>query len=149
MAIRINPDSFWPIIFMSVVVLLPTLLVMAFSDHSTSNIETLLFQMIMPGLNEELVFRGIFQSLLNRAFGKPSVLWGAQVGFGLVLTSLLFGVVHFVSIDKVGIVHFGDVLNLLRITGVGFAFGWIRERSGSLLPCVVLHGLLNIILPLV
>lgn len=44
------------------------------------------FLLTMPGLAEELVFRGVFQSLLNHVFGKPWRLANAEFGWGLVIT---------------------------------------------------------------
>jgi membrane protease YdiL (CAAX protease family) len=35
------------------------------------DVEGWAFLLIMAGLAEELVFRGVYPSLLNRAFGKP------------------------------------------------------------------------------
>lgn len=48
------------------------------------------FLLIMPGLAEELVFRGVYQSLLNRVFGKPWRLANAEFGWGLFITAILF-----------------------------------------------------------
>ena len=48
------------------------------------------FLLIMPGLAEELVFRGVFQSMLNRVFGKPWRLANAECGWGLIITAILF-----------------------------------------------------------
>jgi uncharacterized protein len=142
LTIKINTGSFWPIVVMSLIVLLPNIIGFVSGSRSQSNTETLLFQMTMPGLSEELIFRGVYQSLLNRSFGKPRVVWGAQVGFGLILTAILFGLVHFISIDDLGRVHY-SVVGLLSSFGVGMGLGWIRERSGSILPGIVLHNLIN------
>jgi membrane protease YdiL (CAAX protease family) len=142
MTLKLNSGSLRPIVLMALLSLLPTVIGIAFGNRLPANIETLLFQMTMPGIGEELVFRGVLLSLLNQAFGKTKTLWNAQVGWGLILTALLFSAVHFVTISKTGAVHF-HIANMLSTLGIGLALGWIRERGGSLLPCVVLHNLGN------
>jgi uncharacterized protein len=72
---------------------------------------------------EELLFRGLGYSLL-RPFGRAAALLG---------TGVAFAAAH-------GLV---EAFPLLALFGVGLA--WIRERTGSVLPCIVLHGLFNAI----
>jgi uncharacterized protein len=142
MTLKLNWGSSRGILLMALLSLLPTVIGIAFGNRLPANIETLLFQMTMPGIGEELVFRGVFLSLLNRVFGKTRMIWNAQVGWGLILTALLFGAVHLVSIGKAGVVHF-HIATALSALGLGLALGWIRERGGSLLPCAILHNLSN------
>jgi membrane protease YdiL (CAAX protease family) len=40
------------------------------------------YLLVMPGLAEELLFRGLYQSLLNSAFGRCWRFGGAQFGWG-------------------------------------------------------------------
>jgi len=140
MTMRINTGSLRPMFLMTLVVLLILVALIALGSRMPANIEYLFFMMIMPGLSEELIYRGVFQALLNRSFGKTWTLWGAQVGSGLILTALIFGFGHLLIINKVGDIHF-------QISPWffcwGFVLGWIRERSGSLLPCVIVHGLID------
>lgn len=101
--------------------------------------ETLLFQLIMPGIDEELVYRGILLALLNRAFGRPWKVLGASVGWGWILSSVLFGLMH-----GVGFNHSQFVFSIFPIifTGIGaLMLGWLRERTGSLYPAIVVHSL--------
>ncbi len=72
-------------------------------------------------LAEELLFRGFLHSLLRCWLGPwPAIVAGA----------LLFGLLH-------GL-HYA-----LPIAALGLFFGWLRERSGSLLPSMVAHALHN------
>lgn len=48
------------------------------------------FLLIMPGLAEELVFRGVYQSLWNGVFGKPWRVADAEFGRGMIITAILF-----------------------------------------------------------
>jgi membrane protease YdiL (CAAX protease family) len=141
---KINSGSFRPIILIALLLLFLKILEIVYGSRRPANIEWLLFMMIMPGLSEELIFRGVFQSLLNRSFGKQWNLWGAKIGFGLILTSLIFGIEHFQMVNKAGIIHFNGPLYLPPFY-IGFALGWIRERSGSLLPCIIVHNLINVL----
>jgi hypothetical protein len=59
------------------------------------DLETVLFQATLPGLHEELLYRGVLLGLLGAWLVRPS--WRfAQVDFGwpAVITSLLFGLDH-------------------------------------------------------
>lgn len=105
------------------------------------------FLLIMPGLAEELVFRGVFQSLLNRAFGKPWRLADAEFGWGLIISAILFaGSNGLVAVDPQLhariILHAAIAPFLLSLVS-----GWVRERTDSVWPSVFGHNLSNIVIP--
>lgn len=72
---------------------------------------------VLPGLAEEALFRGSVQP----AFGarRPSV--------GIVVSAVLFGLIHIVPEQMVSAMILGLLL------------GWLRAASGSLIPCIVAH----------
>ena len=107
-----------------------------------SDAETLLFEMTLPGLAEEMVFRGVFQSLLNQVFGRPWKLLGAQVGWGYIITTALFTLGHGIFVDKS--LHLQTSLfAMLPALYAGLILGWMRERAGSIWPGVVVHNATN------
>jgi membrane protease YdiL (CAAX protease family) len=72
---------------------------------------------------EELTYRGLGYSLLEQ-FGR----WPA-----ILLVGLLFGLAH------------GLVVSLPVIAAFGCALAWIRARTGSVYPGVLLHASFNLI----
>jgi membrane protease YdiL (CAAX protease family) len=70
---------------------------------------------------EELLFRGAGFALLAR-FGRLAA---------VVATGALFGLAH-------GLIN---ALPILVAFGIGL--GWLRERTGSVLPCIALHAAFN------
>ena len=102
--------------------------------------ETALFELTMPGIAEEIVFRGALLWICNEVFGRPWRLLGARVGWGLVLTTVLFASMHWVFVDRTLHVHFLWPSLLLTVL-YGAVLGWVRERSGSLWPAIALHNL--------
>jgi hypothetical protein len=97
---------------------------------------------LFVGFGEEILYRGYMQSRLNEVFGRPFQFFGVPYGWGAIVTSLFFGLSH------VGIL--GWILGLS--TGItlawgfwtffgGLVFGFVREKSGSILAPALLHGL--------
>lgn len=80
------------------------------------------------GLGEELMFRGLIQTRLERLFGLRA---------GLLFTSLVFGVMHGV---------WNNGLELVFTFSVGLMFGYLFQRTRSLPFVAVLHGTEDIFL---
>lgn len=77
---------------------------------------------VVPGVFEEFCFRGyLFGALRN-------VLSATQT---IVISALLFGIFHEVLAPG----------RLLPSTFMGLVLGWVRSRTGSVLPCMLLHVL--------
>lgn len=79
-----------------------------------------LFAVIAPFV-EELTFRGAGQSLLRFLGRTPAI----------VLVGVAFGVAH------------GLVEALLVLVPFGIALAWLRDRTDSVVPGMVVHGLFN------
>ncbi|HWX22061.1 MAG TPA: CPBP family intramembrane glutamic endopeptidase [Candidatus Binatia bacterium] len=94
------------------------------------------------GFGEEIFFRGYIQSRIDQAFGFPFRLLGVEFGPGLLISSLLFGLVHALNtVDYFGgRFDFGWSYGLQNVF-TGLFFGCIRARTGSVLPGAIVHGL--------
>ena len=79
-----------------------------------------LFALVAPVV-EELTFRGVGQSLL-----RPLGRWQS-----IVLVGIAFGVAH------------GLLEALLVLVPFGIALAWLRDRTRSVFPGIVVHGLFN------
>jgi CAAX protease family protein len=79
-----------------------------------------LFAAVAPVV-EELTFRGVGQSLLRFVGRWPSI----------VLVGVAFGVAH------------GLVEALLVLVPFGIALAWLRDRTTSVLPGMIVHALFN------
>lgn len=100
---------------------------------------TLLFTAIMPGLNEELIYRGLLLGLLNKIFEKRFKLFATNFGWGAILTSLVFGLLHGFSLSNSYQFQF-DLITIF-FTGIyGFIYALIKERSGSLVFPIIAHS---------
>jgi membrane protease YdiL (CAAX protease family) len=82
-------------------------------------------------LQEELIFRGLLQTAMTRAVSVPAGFWA--VHFPVIFVAALFGVVHLGS---------GTVVAASAIL-LGLIAGELRRMSGSLVPAILFHALLN------
>jgi membrane protease YdiL (CAAX protease family) len=78
---------------------------------------------IVAPIAEEMLFRGLVQRTLEK-YRDPAM--------ALVLTSVLFALVHF------------NPWTSIQITLLGLVLGYITWKSGSILPAIILHGLNNL-----
>lgn len=82
---------------------------------------------------EELLFRGLIQGLFRRAYGIIP---------GIVVTSLLFGVVHWVALSGSG----SRVTYIAVAAVLGMVLGTLYEKTENLAAPILVHGLYNAIL---
>ena len=106
--------------------------------------ETFFFEATLPGIVEELIFRGILLGLLNRVFIPKWTFLKTHFGWGLLITSVLFGLVHGLLLRNNWALNF-SAQRLLMTAGLGFVFGFIKEKSKSLFPSILLHNAWNVI----
>ncbi|NIO28593.1 MAG: CPBP family intramembrane metalloprotease [Candidatus Latescibacteria bacterium] len=101
-----------------------------------------IYFLFFVGFCEEMFFRGYIQSRLNAVFGRPHAFLGVPWGWGLIISSLIFGLGHVFN-------HFNPFLgefNWMWWWGFwtifsGLVFGFIREKTGSILVSAIIHGL--------
>jgi len=79
---------------------------------------------VAPGVFEELCFRGFLFSSLRSVLAPDRT---------VVASAVLFGLFHEVLTPG----------RFLASTFLGLVLGWVRLRTGSVLPCMVLHTLHN------
>lgn len=103
--------------------------------------ETLAFQATMPGLAEEIAFRGIapaiLLTLMNRMPHVDGIPWAV-----ILATSVMFGLWHALSFSH-GRIGFDMLSGLFPFIG-SIPGGWLRFKTKSLLAPVLGHGLANV-----
>ena len=91
-----------------------------------------LYFVIGASVQEEIIFRGLIQSMLERRM-VSFLLFGGSVSAAVAFTAVLFGVIH---LEAGAIVALGAII-------LGLVAGELRRRSGSLLPAIIVHALFN------
>ncbi len=84
--------------------------------------------LLFTGFMEEIVFRGLLQSLAIPMLGRTRA---------IVFVALLFAVLH---------IGYLSVIDVFFVFGVGIVFGYIVSWTGSILGVTLAHGLTNITL---
>ncbi|MFC1873302.1 lysostaphin resistance A-like protein [Chloroflexota bacterium] len=81
--------------------------------------------MVSTGFGEEFIFRGLLQRASKAALGKWNVIYVA----------LLFTSFHLIHLS---------VIDIIFVFVVGLFFGWVVNKTGSLLGVTLAHGITNI-----
>ncbi len=106
--------------------------------NEAASAEDFTFQLTMPGIEEELFYRGVLLFALNEAVRGRWRFLGIDWGWGALLSSIAFGLAHAFSMGNDGFAF--DPL-LFGLTAIPSLLGvWLRERSGSLLLPVIVHN---------
>jgi membrane protease YdiL (CAAX protease family) len=92
-----------------------------------------LYFIIGSPIQEEIIFRGLIQSMLERWWMITFPVFGGSLSGAVVFTAVLFGIIHL----GVGAVVAASAIVL------GLVAGELRRRSTSLLPAIVVHALFN------
>ncbi len=96
-----------------------------------------LVHLVVVAIPEEAFFRGYVQGRLAPLFTRRVRILGVSFGWHVVVASALFAVVHLVAIPAPF---------RLAVFFPGLLFGWLRERTGSVLAPALLHAASNVLL---
>jgi membrane protease YdiL (CAAX protease family) len=91
-------------------------------------------QLLVVALPEEFFYRGYLQGRLRDAFPQGKLLAGARLGPAFFLTALLFALGHLAIFQPWRLAVFFPAL----------LFGWLRERTGTIVGCSVFHAACNL-----
>jgi len=82
---------------------------------------------LATGLPEELIFRGVMQTA-----ARPVLR-----GWNWIFVSMVFAVLH---------IGYASPLDFVFVLGVGLLYGWLFERTRSIIGVAIGHGVANIVL---
>lgn len=102
------------------------------ADFGWSNVVDELFVTALP---EEFFYRGWLQARLKRVWPGGAHLAGVVVGPALLLTAALFAVGHLAIFQASRLAVFFPAL----------LFGWLRERTGTVVGSTLFHAACNIL----
>lgn len=93
-----------------------------------------LFNGIYVGIMEELIFRGfLFRAIEERL----NVKWAISV------SSILFGLYHLVNLNAMPVELV--IIQIIYAIAIGISFAIVFHISNSLLPCIIIHTLTDIV----
>ena len=101
-----------------------------------SALETVLYilTMLLVGFLEEVIFRGLLFGAMAEASIKSAI----------IVSSVTFGIGHIINLfNGSGAELLPNLLQIIYAIAVGFMFVMIYYKSGSLIVCIVAHGLFN------
>lgn len=114
------------------------------ASNATLNnaVSAFIFYIFFLGFGEEFLYRGYIQSRLNAVFGRPFRFYGVNWGWGIIIASALFGLMH---VFNIGSLVSGDWKlewwwGFWTFFG-GLTLGFVREKTGSIAAPAILHGL--------
>lgn len=141
-----QPLPIFSVLSLGILVSLPILVAIYYHKLILQEMLTIAWVFIGAGFGEEIFFRGYIQSRVNEAFGRQFRLQGAEFGVGLIVSSLFFGLIHALNpVDYfTGRWDFAWWWALMNVS-TGLFLGIMREKTGSVLPGAVAHGLSDVL----
>ena len=109
---------------------------------SGNDVEAMAYEWTMPGLAEEVSYRGLMLAVLDQQLGRPWKILGVQTGLGAVITSLLFCFGHMMFF-KNDWQLFCEPAAIPDLIFFGLMMCWLRYRYESVWPCSLLHNVGN------
>ena len=101
-------------------------------NNSTSEIVFHILTMLNIGFIEEIIFRGFLFRMMAKTNIKSAI----------IVSALTFGVGHIVNLLN-GAELIPTLMQICYATSIGSLFVIIFHKSGSLVPCIITHCLVN------
>ena len=120
---------------------------LAFSifGKTAERLDYLLFQSTLPGLDEELAFRGILLGLMSNML-KPAIALGRfKIGNpALWISAAFFALGHSFTIDSQCTIH-QNWFEFFNVLAIGSLLGWLTLKGGNIWTAVLVHNLFNVV----
>ena len=90
--------------------------------------------MILVGFVEEMIFRGfLFKAMLGNGKTVPAI----------IVSAVTFGIGHIVNLFA-GQASFETVMQIIFAISWGFILTMVFYKSGSLIPCIIAHAMIDV-----
>ena len=106
---------------------------------------TLVFQLLLSGPSEEVLFRALPVTMLAIVNERSIVVKAGKFHISLecVLAALLFSFAH-VRIDLLTFVFSADAMQLVFSFALGIAYGYVFQKTKSVLYPMIMHSVSNV-----
>ena len=128
------------VVIISALLLIQIVMGLIYNSPKELYAETIIFQLTMPGIDEEIAFRGIMLGLLIKIL-KPS----SKTFFhpAIIITSLLFGMAHGLFLNESYELTFNSYPFFNTLIH-GMIWGFVTIKSGSILLALISHNIGNV-----
>ena len=134
-----NKESFKSALIGAIAIVLLSTVIWFLLGQSQFNLETLAFQISLPGIDEEIMFRGILLGLLATSLKEKTLFLGNP---SILLTAILFGFMHALTLTKNYEINF-EPIYFIQTGFAGYVWGWITIKSRSILLAILSHNFSN------
>ena len=105
-------------------------------NYGSVQLVCFIVKMLCVGFLEEIIFRGF----LFRAMSKDNV------KSAIIVSSVTFGIGHVINLLNGSGMNLADnIFQIIAAVFIGFLYVIIFYRGGSLIPCILSHGVLNLL----
>jgi hypothetical protein len=109
------------------------------------SLNTVLFQLFMPSIAEELSTRGVLLAILNAAIPSKQTFAGLRFNMALVIVSLAFVLEHTLGFSQAAGLYWSyGLMDTAFLTVVSISLGLLRVHTESLYPCMIAHSMVNL-----
>ena len=134
-----NKENFKPALIGAISIVLLATIVWFLLGKSDFDTETLAFQLTVPGIDVEIMFRGILLGLLATSLQDKILFLGNP---SILITAILFGFMHALTLNKNFAIDF-EPIYFLQTGLAGYIWGWITIKSRSILLAISSHNFSN------
>jgi membrane protease YdiL (CAAX protease family) len=107
------------------------------AHYSGASLWYAMASMALVGFVEEMIFRGfLFRALLKKDGPKVAV----------IVSAVTFGIGHIVNL-LAGMATVKNLMMIIFAVGWGFVFTMVYYKSGSLLICILVHAVVDVLSP--
>lgn len=141
------PDTFKPFLRFTLIYSISLFLLLFFLHKKQQfSTEDILYQATMPGISEELLYRGIMLTYLNNVFVTKWKFMKTKIGWGFIIVTFIFALIHSLKINNIEALNISfDLSSFLWMLVPGFIFGYVKEWTGNLFASIITHNIWNVI----